>query len=141
LNPTIIVSDQADAEAAKCLTDGLRAFNAAKIGDEELRPLQVLVRDEASGAILGGVIGRTWLGLLIIQTVYLEEGLRGQDIGRRMMAEAEAEARRRGCRGGVVDTISFQAPGFYQRLGWRCFGEIPCLPDGVSRIYLRKDFN
>ena len=58
-----------------------------------------------------------------------------------MMGMAEDEARRRGCRAGVVDTISFQAPGFYLRLGWRILGEVPCGPEGVARIYLTKDFN
>jgi hypothetical protein len=31
-----------------------------------------------------------------------------------MMAMAEEKARRRGCRAGVLYTISFQAPGFYR---------------------------
>lgn len=48
--------------------------------------------------------------------------LRGQDVGTRMMAEAESEARRRRCRAIVLYTISFQAPGFYEKLGYRVFG-------------------
>ncbi|MES2710823.1 MAG: GNAT family N-acetyltransferase [Pseudomonadota bacterium] len=138
--PTITVSDQVHPEAATRLGDGLSAFNKEKIGYEDRLPLQVLVRDEASGAILGGIVGRTSLGLLTIERVYLPEDLRGQDIGTRMMALAEAEARRRGCRSGIVDTLSFQAPEFYKRLGWSVFGTIPGRPDGLSRIYLTKDF-
>ncbi|UPK32690.1 GNAT family N-acetyltransferase [Bradyrhizobium sp. 186] len=67
----------------------------------------------------GGISGGTSLGLLTVNLVYLPETLRGTGIGTRMMAMAEQEARRRGCRAGVVYTINFQAPGFYQRLGWR----------------------
>jgi len=52
-----------------------------------------------------------------------------------MMAMTEEEARRRGCRAGVLYTISFQAPGFYQRLGRHVFGEIPCDPPGTSRFF------
>ena len=52
---------------------------------------------------------------------------------------AEAEARERGCRSGVLYTISFQAPGFYARHGWRVFGEIPCDPPGTSRVFMTKD--
>ena len=88
----------------------------------------------------GGIIGRTSLGLMFIDLVYLPETLRGHDIGARMMGLAEEEARRRGCRAGVLYTISFQAPGFYKRLGWRVFGEIPCDPPGTSRIFLTKYF-
>jgi hypothetical protein len=39
-----------------------------------------------------------------------------------------------------IYTISFQAPGFYKRLGWRVFGEIPCDPPGTSRVFLIKYF-
>ena len=56
-----------------------------------------------------------------------------------MVGLAEAEALRRGCRAGVLYTISFQAPEFYERLGWRIFGEIACDPPGTRRIYLTKD--
>ena len=87
----------------------------------------------------GGIIGRTSLGLMFIDLVYLPETLRGHDIGARMMGLAEEEARRRGWP-GVLYTISFQAPGFYKRLGWRVFGEIPCDPPGTSRIFLTKYF-
>jgi hypothetical protein len=55
------------------------------------------------------------------------------------LRQAEDEGRRRGCRAGVLHTISFQAPGFYARHGWRMFGEIPCDPPGTSRVFMTKD--
>jgi hypothetical protein len=55
------------------------------------------------------------------------------------LGQAEDEGRRRGCRVGVLYTISFQAPGFYARHGWRVFGEIPCDPPGTSRVFMTKD--
>ena len=100
MDTVITVSDQADDAAAKVLGEGLGAFNDAKLGFGDRLPLQVLVRDRASGAVLGGVIGRTSLGVLTIQTVYLPEALRGRDIGTRMMGLAEAEARLPRRRGG-----------------------------------------
>jgi hypothetical protein len=38
----------------------------------------------------------------------------------------------------VLYTISFQAPRFYERLGWRIFGEVPCDPPGTSRVFMTK---
>jgi hypothetical protein len=55
------------------------------------------------------------------------------------MAEAEGEARRRGCRAVVLYTISFQAPRFYGKRGCRTFGKIDCDPPGTSRIFMVKD--
>lgn len=51
---------------------------------------------------------------------------------------AEDEARQRGCKAGVLYTISFQAPGFYEKFGWQRFGEIPCNPPGASRVFMTK---
>ena len=100
----------------------------------------MLVCDPDSGAVLGGLTGRTYLGLAFIDLVYLPASLRGCGIGTRVLQRAEAEARRRGCCAGVLYTITFQAPGFYTRLGWEEFGRIACEPPGTFRVFLRKSF-
>lgn len=134
------LSGEADPDAEAIIGDGLNAYNDRIVGYADRTPLNVLVRDGEDGPVIGGISGRTSLGLLFIDLVYLPDTLRGQDIGTRMMVMAEDEARRRGCRAGVLYSISFQAPGFYQRLGWTIFGEIPCDPPGTSRVFLTKDF-
>ena len=53
------------------------------------------------------------------------------------MREAEQEALRRGCHHAWVDT-QFGARGFYERLGYRCFGELPDYPAGFTRTFLSK---
>jgi ribosomal protein S18 acetylase RimI-like enzyme len=57
------------------------------------------------------------------------------------MQRAEDEARRRGCRGAWLDTYSFQARGFYERIGYEVFGVIDDFPPGHSRLFLRKTFS
>jgi GNAT superfamily N-acetyltransferase len=140
MDPVLRVSNAPEPDAERVIGDGLNAFNDATVGYTDRVPLHVLVSDPDSGKVVGGITGRTSLGLMFIDLVYLPENLRGRDIGARMMALAEKEARRRGCRAGILYTISFQAPGFYNRLGWRVFGEIPCDPPGTSRVFLTKDF-
>jgi GNAT superfamily N-acetyltransferase len=98
----------------------------------------VLVSDPATGAVLGGLTGRTSLGLLFIDLVHLPDQLRGQGLGAQILREAEAEACRRGCQSGVLLTITFQAPDFYARHGWQEFGRIPCDPPGTARVFFRK---
>lgn len=56
------------------------------------------------------------------------------------MRQAEDEARRRGCCAAVLVTINFQAPEFYERHGYRGFGQIGCHPPGTSRICMTKRF-
>jgi GNAT superfamily N-acetyltransferase len=140
MNPVLTVSSEPEPDVEKVVGDGLNAFNDATVGYADRVPLHVIVRDAESGKIVGGISGKTSLGLMFVDLVYLPDALRGRDIGTRMMALAEEEAQRRGCRAGVLYTINFQAPGFYQRLGWRVFGEIACDPPGTSRFFLTKDF-
>ena len=99
----------------------------------------VLVSNPDTREVIGGVLGRTSLGLCFIDLVFLPDDARGQSVGRRMMGEAEEEARRRHCRSVVLYTISFQAPDFYERLGYRRFGAIDCDPPGTSRIFFVKE--
>jgi hypothetical protein len=45
---------------------------------------------------------------------------------------------RRGCVGVWLDTFSFQARGFYEKLGYRVFGEVADYPPGHTRHFLKK---
>ncbi|MBD8872162.1 GNAT family N-acetyltransferase [Rhodanobacter sp. DHB23] len=137
--PDIIVTDAPDATDLAVVSNGLDQFNAEACGIADRRPLAVLARDPLTGRTLGGITGRTSLGLLFLDVFFLPEALRGSGLGSRMLRLAEQEGRRRGCRSAVLYTISFQAPEFYRKQGWREFGAIPCDPPGTSRIFLTKD--
>jgi GNAT superfamily N-acetyltransferase len=120
------------------IEDGLVGFNLAFSDYHDRRPLAVLARDPVSGQTVGGMIGRTSLGLLFIDLVYLPPATRGQDLGGRMLAMMEQAAAQRGCRSATLMTITFQAPGFYERHGWREFGRVPCDPPGTFRVFMAK---
>jgi GNAT superfamily N-acetyltransferase len=135
----ITVTDAPDKEARAVIEKGLAGYNKEQAGYSDSRPLAVLVSDPDTRAVVGGLTGRTSLGLAFIDLVFLPTTVRGQDVGRRMMRAAEEEARRRRCRAVVLYTISFQAPGFYEHLGYRRFGTIDCEPTGTSRIFFVKE--
>jgi GNAT superfamily N-acetyltransferase len=134
----VLTDTPTDADEA-IIDDGLADFNAEYSDYHDKRALAVLARDPATGQTLGGMVGRTSLGLLFIDLVYLPKTLRGQDLGSRLLGMMEQEAVRRGCRSATVMTISFQAPGFYQRHGWREFGRVPCDPPGTFRVFMSKE--
>ncbi len=136
--PDIVLTD-APTEADEAVIDGgLADFNAEQAGYRDWRPLAVLARDPVTGQTLGGILGRTTLGLLFVDLVYLPPALRGQDLGSRMLAMVEQEAARRGCRSAALVTITFQAPAFYERHGWHEFGRVPCDPPGTFRVFMSK---
>jgi GNAT superfamily N-acetyltransferase len=139
MTPVITLTDAPDVKARTAIENGLSGYNKAQAGYSDGRRLAVLVSDPDTHEVVGGLIGHTSLGACFVDLVFLPDHLRGQDIGTRMMDQAEDEARRRGCHVVVLYTISFQAPGFYEKRGYQAFGKIDCHPPGTSRIFMRKD--
>ncbi|VVN54908.1 Acetyltransferase [Pseudomonas fluorescens] len=134
----IETSDQPHPDAERLLGSGLAAFNEGITGYNDRRPLTVLIKDAETRQILGGITGKTTLGTAFLDLFHLPDSLRGTGLGSQLLRAFEDEARRRGCLNAVLYTISFQAPGFYEKNGWVRFGEIPCALQGSSRIFLTK---
>jgi hypothetical protein len=55
-----------------------------------------------------------------------------------LMLTAEEEAITRGCSGSTLDTFSFQALDFYNKLGYRTFGTLSGYNGKHQRHYLQK---
>ena len=136
--PILTLTDAPDDAARAVVGNGLAAFNEEQTGISDVRPIAVLISDPDTGAIVGGLIGRTSLGLMFIDLVYIPDRFRGARLGSEMLAMAEAEARRRGCCSVLLVTISFQAPGFYAKHGYTELGRVPCHPPGTSRVLMSK---
>jgi len=134
----IITTDRVSEQIEQLVGRGLNAYNDEITGYSDRQPLAVLVKDSETDEILGGATGRSSLGLLFLDLFYLPKSLRGSGVGSTILKTFEDEGRRRGCMAAVLYTISFQAPGFYQRHGWERFGEIACEPLGTSRIFMTK---
>jgi GNAT superfamily N-acetyltransferase len=134
------VTDSADPGIARALLDGLLAHNTRFAGPADSRPLSVLVRGP-DGAVRGGLTGRTRYGWLYVDTFFLPEDLRGGGRGARILAAAEEEARARGCVGSYLDTLSFQAAGFYEKQGYARVGTLLDYPrEGQAKFFYMKRF-
>jgi GNAT superfamily N-acetyltransferase len=139
MTPKITLTDAPTPEMRKAIADRLVEFNHARMGrTETYRPLVILLCHPESDEIAGGLNGMTSFSHLWIELLFVPESMRRTGIGRKLMAQAKAEAVRRGCRAAVLDTFSFQARGFYERLGYSVFGTPDDCPPGHSRFYLTK---
>jgi GNAT superfamily N-acetyltransferase len=133
-----IVLDTAPTEAdRKAIQDALVAFNRSKTTLRDYRDVAVLIRDDA-GTTIGGLSGYTSYRWMFIELLFVPESLRGQNIGTQIMAQAEAHARSLGLVGIWLDTFSFQARPFYEKLGYSVFGTIEDYPPGGARYFLSK---
>jgi GNAT superfamily N-acetyltransferase len=128
----------ADGGAAHVVRAGLDAYNQRFVPLPGQQPLNLFVRGP-DGAVLGGLLGGTYWAWLYIEIFWLSEDLRGRGLGSKLLAAAEAEALRRGCRHVHLDTIDFQALPFYQKHGYTLFGVLDDKPPGHQSYYLRKD--
>jgi ribosomal protein S18 acetylase RimI-like enzyme len=131
------VEDYPRREDVAFLDERLYEFNARTSGVADGRSLAIFVRD-GSGAIVAGMHGWTWGGTGFVQAIWVHETRRGRGLGSRLLGAAEAEARRRGCHQMHLDTHGYQAPAFYEKLGYEIIGKLPGWPADDVRIFLRK---
>jgi len=75
---------------------------------------------------------------LFIKLFWIDERFRSQDHGTGLIHAIEDEARRYGAVRSYLDTMSFQAPGFYRACGYQEFGTIDGYPGGVTRHWFTK---
>ncbi|CAM3432986.1 GNAT family N-acetyltransferase [Shewanella pealeana] len=124
------------------LVDGVRQHNFAHMGPETSKPLAVVAHDDnnTSGKLIGGVAGRTIYDNFLINVLWVDEAARGSGLGRQLMQLAEIEAKSRGCTMAQVDTLSFQAPAFYQKLGFEIIGTVPSTDKSPARYFLLKKY-
>jgi GNAT superfamily N-acetyltransferase len=132
------IDSEPDPADRELLDSELGAFNDAIAGPANRSRLAVLLRETEDGPVLGGLIGRIGRGWLFIELLALPQAARKQGIGTRMMAMAEAAAVAKGCRGIWLDTFSWQAQPFYERLGYTALGRIEQYPGRHSRTLLAK---
>ena len=115
----------------------LYQFNQGIVGDDGHAPLSIVEYD-ADGDIIGGILGGTYWGWMYVDILWVHEGHRYKGIGSRLLREAEKEAVRRGCHHVHLDTMSWQAPRFYQKHGYEIIGILPDVPIGNQKYLLMK---
>ena len=133
----LVVVDAPAMEDVLALEDRIDQFNVAATGADDGRYLTVILKRD-DGTIYAGLHGHTWAGICEIKTLWIAEHERGKGLGSRLLAAAEDEARRRGCRVIHLESFTFQAPEFYARHGFEPFARLEDLPAGHANVFLIK---
>jgi GNAT superfamily N-acetyltransferase len=137
-DPKITLTDKPDAADLAVINDGLRGYNAAQAGYDDYRPLAVLVTDPATGKVVGGLHGGSYMGQMRVDRFFLPETLRRDRLGSRLLTMAEDEGKRRGCSRITLNTMEIQAPGFYLKQGYAMAATLDCDPPGITRYLMTK---
>ena len=124
-------------QVAQRIRQELARFNEMKTGDRHWS-LLVLSLTDANAQIIGGLVGESFWNAVHVELLWVAEQHRRRGYGRRLMEKAEGEARARGANLVYLNTFSFQAPAFYERLGYQQFGELADTPKGAKRMWYVK---
>jgi N-acetylglutamate synthase-like GNAT family acetyltransferase len=120
------------------LEDRLYEHNRAATGRDDGAGLGFVVHDDA-GALIGAVAGHSWAGMAEIVQLWVDKVHRGNGLGRALIEAVKTEAAARDCQSIFVMSYDFQAPGLYERCGFRRVAEVEGWPPGHAHVVLRLD--
>ncbi|MFT7697739.1 MAG: GNAT superfamily N-acetyltransferase [Reinekea sp.] len=139
----ILIDHRAHAKRREKVLLALRAYNDGQSSwHKEMRskggrPLDVYALDQ-NKQIIAGLVGETFWGWLSIDYLWVTEAHRHNGLGSLLLLEAETVAIARKCQWAKVTTFSFQAPTFYQNLGYQVSGQLDNYPPGHTLYWLKK---
>jgi ribosomal protein S18 acetylase RimI-like enzyme len=129
------IAEPAAPEELNAVHVGLGAYVEEYVGAERDNPgisIRLVVKD-ATGQVMGGLMAWTTLRNMILDDVWLAERCRGRGLGTRLMTDAERIARDAGCIACQTYSFSFQAPQFFQKLGYQAYGVSDGYPHPVTQ--------
>jgi len=133
-----IIVDHTPSQADKdAVAEGLVVEYERLMGQSRDKEFSVFLKND-SGEILGGIQAQFDSESVYLETLWVDQKLRNQGYGTKLINAAEQEAVKHGCVFSTLDTWDFQAEDFYLKNGYKPMGEIKKYWREHSRIFLRK---
>jgi GNAT superfamily N-acetyltransferase len=102
----------------------------------ECPQLALLAKED--GEVVGGLRGFFVQGRFALEELAVVAGKRGVGVGKALMIEMEQRVSLRGAQSVYLGTWEFQAPEFYQKLGYAEFGRLPPVDGFPVKIWMAK---
>ena len=116
----------------------LEAYNVSHGAGADKTPLGIYYEDE-QGNKQAGLVANIFGNWLFVEFLFVSESLRGQGIGGKLLSAAEQEAKRLGCKYAYLTTNAFQAPGFYEKMGYKCVFVLEEFPRDGKKFHFTKE--
>lgn len=133
----LLLIDDESTDFAEAVRQKIVAFNQVQWQGLSRKNLGLKLQD-SEGKLLAGISGKTFGNWFLIDYLWVDESLRHQKIGSRLLLEAEAKAKARGCQFTLLDTLDFQAKPFYERHGYHVQWIQQAYPETGSKFYMVK---
>ena len=136
------ISEPATENEMKTVHAGLGRYVDEQIGDERNNPgigIQLVMQDR-QGQVVGGLLAGTTIQNMYIEHLWVDKPYRGLGYGTKLMLTADRIAQEHGCIACQTYCLSFQAPEFFQKLGYETYGISDGYPKPVQEYYLIKRY-
>lgn len=137
----LIVQDQVVGEPNAAIVEaGLLEFNSLVAPMSEIKEIAIYLKNEQN-KIIGGGFGRGWGEIYEGQRLWVADEFRKSGLGKRILLAFEQAVLERGGRKIILETYSFQARPFYEKLGYRIVCEIGGMPNGIMKYIMIRDLD
>lgn len=134
----ITTEGEPNPEDFKLLSEGLLVHHASQGHPRTWKKFCIFLKDKNNKAHAGIIVTFLWNGMHI-DSLWVDESIRGKDYGTKLMQMAEKEGVKRGCIIAYTDTFTWQAPEFYKKLGYKEYGKLENFPAGNTLTYFSKN--
>jgi GNAT superfamily N-acetyltransferase len=132
----VLESKPSEAETA-FFEQALFDFNCSKVGDYSYEDFTIKAISSPD-SIVAGIHGQMGGGWLYVASLWVDENHRGNGLGTQLLCLAEKTASGKKCHGAYLYSYSFQSPQFYEKLGYRIFGELELFCGKHTKYFLKK---
>lgn len=94
---------------------------------------------EENGTIVAGIVAESVGDTVEVEFLFVNETCRGRGLGKALLEHVETAARQQGMRRMLLNTYSFQAPGFYEKMGYQEIIKLEPAFDRFSQSYFIKE--
>ncbi len=128
-------------EEIKIIEDSLDMYSASQCEMPFEEAFEIIGRCiKEGGEIKGGIVTELELKVGIhIRTFWLDESVRGKNLGTKLLREVEEEGKEKGATFAYLETFDFQAKDFYEKNGYGIFATLD-YPTGNTMYFMKKQF-
>jgi ribosomal protein S18 acetylase RimI-like enzyme len=121
------------------IEDRIYDHNSYATGRHDRQDLGFVTHNEV-GQMIGVAAGYTWSGTSELKQMWIDEAYRGRGYARALLNAFVAEACSRGVRRIWVASHNFQAPGMYEKAGFKRMAEFEGWPEGHMNVVKKSLF-
>ena len=137
----LYLTDLVSEADTKILHEGLHSHVKVHVGDKDRGIKIALVIKDKVGELIGGLYAWTTLDNMIFEYLWIDEGYRDIGLGSKLIQGAEKAALNHGCIASQAYCFSFQALGFFKKMGYEILGVSDGYPPPVKEYYLIKKYD